>query len=68
MVGARIGAAPITSMSFDISFAAPSPSARSRTMARGITALAAPPKAATQRQAASTAMSLAMAQPIVATV
>ena len=66
--GARIGAAPITSISRDIRMAAAWPSARSRTTARGITMLAEPPKAATARKTASQAIDGASAQPMQASV
>lgn len=44
-IGAQIGATPITKTSFDISFAAAGPSAKSRTVARGITNPAEAPSA-----------------------
>jgi hypothetical protein len=62
-VGARIGAAPITSDSRDISTAAAWPSARSRTTARGITMPADAPIADSARNAASQPMVGASAQP-----
>ena len=65
-VGARIGAAPITRISFDISRAAACPSARSRTIARGITIPAEPPMAPMNRNTDSTVMSVASAQPALA--
>ncbi len=61
--GARIGAAPITSISRDIRMAAACPSARSRTTARGITMLAEAAKAETARKPASQAIEGASAQP-----
>src|SRR3954451_16807851 len=68
MVGARIGAAPITSERRDSSTAAAWPSARSRTMARGITIPADAPTAATARNAESQPMDGASEQPRQATV
>ena len=61
--GARIGAAPITSDSRDSSTAAAWPSARSRTIARGITMPADAPIAASARKAASHWIDGANAQP-----
>ena len=63
MVGARIGAAPITSDSRDSSTAAAWPSARSRTIARGMTMPAEAPMAARARNVASHWMDGASAQP-----
>lgn len=67
-VGARIGAAPITSINRDISRAAACPSARSRTIARGITMLADPPNAATNRITDKVQKSGANAHPALASV
>jgi len=61
--GASIGAAPITSDKRDSSTAAAWPSARSRTIARGITMPADAPMAASARNAASHWIDGARAQP-----
>jgi hypothetical protein len=62
MLGARIGAAPITSISRDISTAACCPSARSRTTARGITMPAAAATAEAKRNTDSQRIEGASAQ------
>jgi hypothetical protein len=64
--GARIGATPLTRISRLIIRAAAWPSERSRTTARGMTMLAEPPIAATNRITESVSRSGANAQPTLA--
>ena len=64
--GARIGETLNTSISKDISRAASLPVCRSRTTARGIAMPAAAPRPCTKRSAISVSMSVASAQPMLA--
>ncbi|MNL54856.1 hypothetical protein D3C87_1782230 [compost metagenome] len=64
--GARIGEMLNTSIKSDISRAACTPVCMSRTMARGMTMPAAPPMPCRKRKAMRVSISVASAQPILA--